>query len=97
MKTRFRKPKIKDGELKVYWGKLPHENPDVIFSWQGEDTSMKLDCRFLYNVFGTQSPDPHVTPLFSKMKPSFIEELETRGYDITTIKFSIMKKEKKCT
>jgi hypothetical protein len=55
---------------------------------------MKRDSRMLYNVFSTQSPDPHVAPIFSKMKPSFIEELEARGYDITTIKFSIMKKEK---
>jgi hypothetical protein len=27
------------------------------------------------------------------MKPSLFEELEARGYDLTTLKFSIMKKQ----
>lgn len=26
---RFRTPKLKNGELRVYWGKLPHDSPDA--------------------------------------------------------------------
>ncbi|WP_374349202.1 hypothetical protein [Chitinimonas sp.] len=89
---RFRRPKLKDGELRVYWGKLPHDCPDVIFAWQGE-TSMKGDSRLLHYYLAGQQPDPFVTPLFSKMRPSLIQELEARGYDITTIEFRIRKRE----
>ena len=88
---RLRKPILKDGELRVYWGRLPHDCPDIIYSWQG-DPSMKRDAAMLHNFIGSKHVDPFATPLFSKMDPSFIEELELRGYDITTLKFSIMKK-----
>jgi len=88
---RFRRPKLKDGELRVYWGKLPHDAPDVIYSWQG-DRSMKRDSALLCYHFGSKHPDPHVRPIFSKMNPSLLEDLEARGYDITTLRFSIMKK-----
>lgn len=91
MKTRFRKPKLKDGELRMYYGKLPGDSPDVIYAWQG-DRSMKRDSAMLHYMLGTRRPDPFKQPMFSEMLPSFIEELEARGYDITTIKFSIMKK-----
>lgn len=88
---RYRTPKLKDGELRVYWGKLPHDSPDLIFAWQG-DHKMRADSRYLYVEFATQKPDTSVQPLFSKMLPSLVQELEARGYDITTLKFSIMKK-----
>ncbi len=75
----------------MYWGKLPGDSPDIIYSWQG-DSSMKHDSRLLHYYLGSQQPDWHEKPLFSKMNPSLLEELDTRGYDITTLKFSIMKK-----
>lgn len=88
---RFRRPKLKDGELRVYWGRLPGDTPDVLYQWQG-DSSMKQDCRLLHNHFATMNPDLFAKPLFSKMEPSLLEELEARGYDITTLRFSITKK-----
>lgn len=92
MPKRFRKPVLKSGELRVYWGKEPHDNPDVILAWQG-DGSMRADTRLLHNYLCSQHPDPFAKPLFSKMKPSLLQELEARGYDITTLRFSIMKKQ----
>ena len=89
--TRFRKPKLKEGELRVYWGKLPHENPDVVLAYQG-DGLMRRDTNMLRVFMCSQHPDPFAKPLFSKMNPSMIQELEARGYDLTTLKFSIMKK-----
>lgn len=56
---------------------------------------MKRDANFLHYYLCSKHPDPTVLPIFSKMKPSFIEELEMRGYDISTLKFSIMKKNTK--
>jgi hypothetical protein len=88
---RLRRPKIKDGELKVYWGRLPHDNPDIIIEYRGDHT-MKRDSNLLFCVLTNKSVDPFTKPLFSKMNPSLAEELEARGYDITTLKFSISKK-----
>jgi len=87
---RLRKPKMKDGELRVYWGKLPHENPDVVLSWQGH-SGMRQDTALLHKFLCSKQPNPHVQPIFSKMEPSLIEELKSRGYDITTLRFSIQK------
>lgn len=88
---RLRKPKLKDGELRVYWGRSQGDNPDVVFAWQGEP-SMKRDSLLLYYHMGIQRPDPNGYPLYSKMRPSLLKDLEARGYDITTLRFSIMKK-----
>lgn len=88
---RFRRPKLKNGELRVYWGKLPRDSADVIIAWQG-DPSMKRDANFLFYSLCNEHPDVQAIHLFSKMKPSVVKELEARGYDITTLKFSIMKK-----
>lgn len=55
---------------------------------------MRRDSSYLHYMLATQRPDTSVQPLFSKMLPSLVQELEARGYDITTLKFSIMKKEK---
>ena len=53
----------------------------------------KRDSALLHYHMGSRHPDPTVQPVFSKMRPSLIEELEARGYDITTLRFSIMKKQ----
>ena len=89
---RLRKPKLKDGELRMYWGREQHDRtPDVMLAWQG-DSLMKRDTNMLHLFMCSRSPDPFAKPIFSKMNPSMIEELEARGYDLTTLKFSIMKK-----
>lgn len=89
---RLRTPKLKDGELRVYWGREPHDQtPEVMFAWQG-DRMMKRDTNLLHHHFASKQPDPFAKPTFSKMNPSLIEELQQRGYDLTTLKFSIMKK-----
>lgn len=87
---RLRKPKLKDGELRVYWGKLPHNDPDVCLAWQGNG-NMRQDTALLHKVLCARRPNPHVHPIFSEMEPSLIEELKLRGYDITTLRFSIQK------
>ena len=75
----------------MYWGKLPHDAPDIIVAWQG-DSSMKRDSRLLFYLLCNDRPDPSAEPIFSKMEPSLIKELESRGYDITTLRLSVMKK-----
>jgi hypothetical protein len=53
---------------------------------------MKRDSALLHYSLACQRPDYRLEHPFSKMLPSLIEELIERGYDITTLKFSIMKK-----
>ncbi len=91
MSKRLRAPRAKPGELKAQWGKLPHDRPDICYVW-GDGIS-KADSHLLHNVLtgrrlriGFIGEEQHV------IDPSFMEELETRGYDITTLKFSISKK-----
>ena len=92
MAKRYRKPKLKDGELRIYYGKVPHESPDVVLAWQGAP-SMRGDTALLHYYICSKRPDPHKLPIFSVMQPSLIEQLVARGYDLTTLKFSIMKKD----
>jgi hypothetical protein len=82
---------MRDGELKMYWGKEPHDSPDIILAWQG-DSTMRGDTRLLHYYMCSQKPDVFSKQPFANMKPSLLEELEARGYDLTTLKFSIMKK-----
>jgi len=92
MKKRFRSPKLKDGELRMYWGKPDqHDNPVIVLAWQGT-RYMKADTALLDFALCCKKPNPHKVPIFSVMEPSLLEELDARGYDLTTLKFSIMKK-----
>lgn len=99
MKKRYRRKHAKPGQLLIYYGKLPHDDPDVVFAW-GEAGANRYDASFL--TFALSGKRQRVVYGEDRVKnggwpvvfdPSVIEELEARGYDITTIQFSIMKKE----
>lgn len=99
MTKRYRRRHAKPGQLLIYYGKLPHDGPDVIYAWGGGGAN-KRDASFLTYalsgkrqrmVYGDERVRNGGHPLV--FDPSVLEELEARGYDITTIKFSIMKKE----
>jgi hypothetical protein len=75
-----------DGWLTVYRGKLPgesHKPNSTIFC-----ASNGADRRLLYSAFSTRNYDEHGR----LAQPSFIEELEARGYDIETLEFRIKRK-----
>lgn len=79
-KKYLRAPKAKPGELKVAWGKEKGDDPELFFCW-GQGTS-KRDNNLLMHFFS------------QKMTPegkSISQELQERGYDISTLKFSISK------
>lgn len=84
MATRHRKPrrkrKLRDGELSAYFGKIPDEDADLVFS-RGDGVP-KCDGHLLYGVFSQ--------PIFTGK--SLIEELIDRGYDLHTLSFSIFKR-----
>ena len=94
---RYRKLKTRPGEIKVYYGKLQHDDPDVVYSWgQGVPSpdvslvNMVLSGNRVTPLYGAER-DKHSGAPYTFDK-SFIDELIERGYDITTLKFSIQKK-----
>lgn len=84
-RKRYRIVKAKPGELKAAFGRdgTRDNTPGIQYAWGGGG-AQKPDARILSNaledarVFGGR-------PL--------VQELEARGYDITTLKFSIQHKE----
>lgn len=96
---RYRQRHAKPGELLVYYGKLPHSDPDICYAWGGGGAS-KQDGNFLSYVLGSPRCKPAVSEVEVRragrrgfvFEPSVLEELEARGYDLTTLRFSIQKK-----
>lgn len=94
---RWRAPKAKPGELKMQWGKLPHDSPDLCTVWGGGGANKRdanllhymLCCQRQRMVYGEEREKNGGYPVV--FDPSFIDELKARGYDITTFKFSIQK------
>ncbi len=78
----------KPGELKALWGKLPHDAPDICYLWGGEG-ARSCDGHLLYSMF---SGFGHRKGQHCVEHDGFLKELEARGYDLTTLKFSIQKK-----
>jgi hypothetical protein len=97
---RYRSPKVKPGELRAQWGKLDGNDPDLCYFW-GEGIR-KCDSHLLHNVLATprlehnwDAPPDSSRLMLTKYGPSFLKELEERGYDLTTLKFYVRKKEVK--
>ena len=84
MAKRYRIRNTKLGQLQAYYGKLPHDEPDLILS-NGEGVP-RCDRAYLYYVFGGAR-----FGFRGDVQPSFFDELKARGYDMDTFKFSIQK------
>ncbi|MBK9496681.1 MAG: hypothetical protein IPO08_19705 [Xanthomonadales bacterium] len=69
----------KHGELKVRWGKLDGES-QLLYEWGGGG-AQKPDARILMSAIEDAPGRPK--------ERSLSEELEARGYDLTTLRFSI--------
>jgi hypothetical protein len=90
MRKKYRRPKAKPGELKVQWGKLPYDSPDICYCWGGDGATSSdgslLHCMF--SGFSWRKSDS----FGAIQNDGYLKELEARGYDLTTLKFSIQKK-----
>jgi hypothetical protein len=93
-----RRPIVREGELHIYWGKADrHSSEDVVYH-NGSGTQ-RADPRLLHSVLGSERA--HLNwdaPIDAKRhdwvtyEPSLWDELEKRGYDLTTLRFYIRKK-----
>lgn len=79
---RYRITPAKPGELKAQYGRVDGDL-DVGYSWGGRGAGSP-DARILSRTFED-------TPIFEGR--SLRQELEARGYDITTLRFSIRQKD----
>lgn len=83
---RWRAPKARDGQVKLQYGKLPNDTHDICVVW-GNGCG-KADSRLIMSAFTQKTFRPGTFD----SNPSLVEELDRRGYDITTLRFSIEKK-----
>lgn len=96
---RWRSRKAKPGQLLVYYGKADGDGPDVCFAW-GEGCNRRDGAMLHYHLSGKRQREVYGAEQVKNggrpvvFDPSFLEELDARGYDLTTIKFSVQKKEK---
>lgn len=89
MKKRWHKLRAKPGELKAQWGKASRwDGPDLCYAWGGGGAA-KADAHLMHGVF---TMDRYGFAGYEDREHSFLKELEARGYDITTFKFSIKRK-----
>jgi len=92
MTKRLRPHTFKPGVLEVYWGVMKGEStPDIIY--HRGDGCARPDGHLLYSVFGCKRERFDSERGQTIHDPSLLEELEARGYDLTTLKFSIKKKQ----
>lgn len=89
-RKRMGQPRKTPGVLKLQWGKLRHDAPDFIVAWGAGCHS--ADAGLLLHMITGQRPFSSVSGCEGLYAASLAKELEKRGYDITTIKFSIKKK-----
>lgn len=81
----------KPGELVVLWGYADGNGPDICY-FAGEGVP-RWDQRLMHNALTGQSLQPMEAikgnMVFDK---SLLDELTDRGYDLSTLRFSIQKK-----
>lgn len=83
-------PRPQQGQLKVKWGSLEGEPAELVFA--GGDGTARADRTLVCDALCSRKFLGPMNPVGS-MEPSLIEELEARGYDLTTLTFSISKKQ----
>lgn len=81
-----RRQKARPGELRVTYGSLQGDAPDVVFS-RGQGVASS-DGHLMHWYFSQESAGH--SPLFAIKRIE--QELLDRGYDLSTMVFSVMKK-----
>lgn len=89
---RYRIPVAKPGEIKIAYGKADrYDQPDICAAWGGGGAD-KPDARMVMHALTERRMAPAFPSLNYEERPSLVEELEARGYDITTLKLTVSKK-----
>lgn len=81
-------PEVIPNTLQMVFADHPDDGPDVVYIWGAGCSG--ADARLLHYVIGSPRANPYTKPL--SFDPSMLDELVHRGYDLTTLKFSIQKR-----
>ena len=81
---RYRRPKVIEGQIKVQRGNVEGGTDMCIF--YGDDVP-RCDRALVMNTLFSERLDWK-----KEVHPSFIDELQRRGYDLETLRFSIERK-----
>lgn len=88
LKKRYPRPKMESGKLDVWFGRTePMETPDMCVQ-SGENAGGSPTRSFVINFF----TGGHAASERPGYENTFLGELESRGFDLSTLKFSIRKK-----
>lgn len=89
---RWAVPTAKPGEVKIVYGRESrYDTPDLCAAWGGAGAD-KPDARTVMHALTERRMAPAFPSMDYEERPSLIEELEARGYDITTLRFSVSKR-----
>lgn len=91
-KKRYRVPRPKPGHLVVTWGKADrHALPSIVYVYPDRDG--RCDARVLGDVLeGRRYLPDHQAAGGYRVERSLADELEARGYDLSTLRISITRK-----
>jgi len=91
MRKRLRTPKAKPGQLVVAWGRVDrHSDPSVVYAFPDRDG--KCDSRIVCEALEAPRYRPSLNAPGHIERKSLLEELEERGYDLTTLRLTISRK-----
>ena len=87
---RYRRPKVVEGQIKVQKGCIDGDVDMCIFYG---DNVPRCDRALVMHVLCSERQHTDLSTMRPKFEPSLIDELEKRGYDLDTLRFSIERKE----
>jgi hypothetical protein len=89
MAKRYRAPKCIEGEIKFQKGKVDGDIDMCIF--YGGDVP-RCDQALVINALCSERQYTNLSTMRPAFERSLIDELEARGYDLETLRFSIKRK-----
>lgn len=92
MRKRWRTPTAKPGEIKIVYGRVDRDNnPDLCVAW-GPGTDMRCTASLMMHAITEKTLRAKFPGPGHEYHPSLVDELEKRGFDITTLRITIQKK-----
>lgn len=85
-----RRPPYRDGELALYYGPVERGDSDDVVVQGGLGVDKRDRAFLIYAMHGSRWKGP-LYP--GEQEHSILHELESRGYDLSTLRFSIQKKQ----
>lgn len=90
--ARKRRPPYRDGELALYYGPVDRGDSDDVVVQGGLGVDPRDRAFLIFAMQGSRWKEPSHRGGPAEKEHSILHELEERGYDLSTLRFSIKKK-----